>query len=74
MGALRWDSGLPWTVPPVPWYSGIPWDFDGKLGHPSKVMEGQSGLSEFSTISWVSAVEKCPLSRVPLYLPKVTNA
>ena len=18
-----WDSGLPWTVPPVPWYSGI---------------------------------------------------
>ena len=23
MGALRWDSGLPWTVPAVPWYSGI---------------------------------------------------
>ena len=23
MGALRWDSRLPWTVPPVPWYSGI---------------------------------------------------
>ena len=23
MVALRWDSGLPWTVPPVPWYSGI---------------------------------------------------
>ena len=23
MGALRWDSGLPWTVPPVPWYCGI---------------------------------------------------
>ena len=23
MGVLRWDSGLPWTVPPVPWYSGI---------------------------------------------------
>ena len=27
MGVLRWDSGLPWTVPPVPWYSGIgQWD------------------------------------------------
>ena len=25
MGVLRWDSRLPWTVPPVPWYSGIPW-------------------------------------------------
>ena len=25
MGVLRWDSGLPWTVPPVPWYSGLPW-------------------------------------------------
>ena len=23
MGPLRRDSGLPWTVPPVPWYSGI---------------------------------------------------
>ena len=26
-------------------------------------MEGQSGLSELSVISWVSAVEGCPLSR-----------
>ena len=23
MGTLRWDSGFPWTVPPVHWYSGI---------------------------------------------------
>ena len=30
-------------------------------------MEGQSGLSELSIISWVSAVEGCPLSGVPLY-------
>ena len=30
-------------------------------------MEGQSGLSELSIISWVSAVEGCPLSEVPLY-------
>ena len=30
-------------------------------------MEGQSGLSELSVISWVSAVEGCPLSGVPLY-------
>ena len=30
-------------------------------------MEEQSGLSELSVISWVSAVEGCPLSRVPLY-------
>ena len=27
----------------------------------------QSGLSELSVISWVSAVEGCPLSGVPLY-------
>ena len=32
-------------------------------------MEGQSGLSELSVISWVSAVEGCPLSGVPI--PKV---
>ena len=31
-------------------------------------MEGQSGLSELSVISWVSAFEGCPLSGVPLYL------
>ena len=31
-------------------------------------MEGQSGVSELSVISWVSAVEGCPLSRVPLYI------
>ena len=30
-------------------------------------MEGQSGLSELSVISWVSAVEGCPLSGHPLY-------
>ena len=30
-------------------------------------MEGQSGLSELSVISWVSAFEGCPLSGVPLY-------
>ena len=30
-------------------------------------MEGQSGLSELSIILWMSAVEGCPLSRVPLY-------
>ena len=32
-----------------------------------EVNEGQSGLSELSVISWVSAVEGCPLSGVPLY-------
>ena len=32
----------------------------------SKSMEKQSGLSELSVISWVSAVEGCPLSGVPL--------
>ena len=32
-----------------------------------EVKEGQSGLSELSVISWVSAVEGCPLSGVPLY-------
>ena len=31
-----------------------------------KSMEKQSGLSELSVISWVSAVEGCPLSGVPL--------
>ena len=31
-------------------------------------MEGQSGLSELSAISWVSAVEGCSLSGVPLLL------
>ena len=30
-------------------------------------MEGQSGLPELSIISWVSAVEGCLLSEVPLY-------
>ena len=30
-------------------------------------MEGQSGLSELSVISWVSANQGCPLSGVPLY-------
>ena len=32
----------------------------------SKSIEKQSGLSELSVILWVSAVEGCPLSRVPL--------
>ena len=31
-------------------------------------MEGQSGPSELSVISWVSAFQECPLSGVPLYL------
>jgi len=31
-------------------------------------MEGQQGISELSVISWVSAVEGCPLSGVPLYV------
>ena len=31
-------------------------------------MERQSGLSELSVISWVSAIQGCPLSGVPLYL------
>ena len=30
-------------------------------------MGGQSGLSELSIISWMSAFEGCPLSGVPLY-------
>ena len=34
-------------------------------------MEKQSGLSELSTISWVSAVEGCLLSGVPLYCKSV---
>ena len=34
-------------------------------------MEGQSGLSELSVISWVSTIEGCLLSGVPLYEPKV---
>jgi len=35
-----------------------------------KSMEIQSGLSELSVILWVSAVEGCPLSRVPLHTEK----
>ena len=31
-------------------------------------MEKRSGLSELSVISWVFAVEGCPLSGVPLYM------
>ena len=34
-------------------------------------MEKQSGLSELSAISWVSAVEGCLLSGVPLYCKSV---
>ena len=34
-------------------------------------MEGQLGLSELSTISWVSAVEGCSLNGVPLYTVSV---
>ena len=30
-------------------------------------MEGQSELSELSVISWMSAIQGCPLSGVPLY-------
>ena len=30
-------------------------------------IQGQSELSELSVILWVSAVEGCLLSRVPLY-------
>ena len=30
-------------------------------------MEEQSGLSELSVISWVSAFQGCPLKGVPLY-------
>ena len=30
-------------------------------------MEGQSGLSELSVISWVSTFQGCPLSGVPVY-------
>ena len=30
-------------------------------------MEKRSGLSELSVISWVSAIEGCPLSGAPLY-------
>ena len=39
-------------------------------------MEGQSGLSELSVISWVSTVEgvaTCPLSGIPLYFHLVTS-
>ena len=32
-----------------------------------KSMEKRSGLSELPVISWVSVVEGCPLSGVPLY-------
>ena len=31
-------------------------------------MKKRLGLSELSVISWVSAIEGCPLSRVPLYM------
>ena len=44
MGVLRWDSGLPWTVPPVSWYSGIgrtagqAWSEGGMFsGHPMDI-------------------------------------
>ena len=37
-------------------------------------MGGQSGLSELSVISWVSAFEGCPLSGVPLYFQKAAVA
>ena len=37
-------------------------------------MEGQSGHSELSVISWVSAVEGCPLSGVPLYYMYLADA
>ena len=37
-----------------------------------KSMAKRSGHSEMSVISWVSAVEGCPLSGVPLYTQKVT--
>ena len=37
-------------------------------------MEGQSGLSELSVISWVSAFEGCPLGGVPLYTQLSWNA
>ena len=33
-----------------------------------KSMEGQSGLSELSVMLWVSAIQGCPLSGVPLYV------
>ena len=36
-------------------------------------MEGQSGLSELSVISWVSAVEGCPLGGVSLYTLLVSS-
>ena len=36
-------------------------------------MEEQSGLSELSVISWVSAVEGCPLSGVPLYRTQINE-
>ena len=39
-----------------------------------KSMEGQSGLSELSVISWVSAIQGCPFSGVPLYFgPKMDH-
>ena len=31
----------------------------------------QLGLSELSVISWVSAIEGCPLSGVPLYNERI---
>ena len=33
----------------------------------NQVSFGQSGLSGLSVISWVSAIQGCPLSGVPLY-------
>ena len=36
-------------------------------------MEGQSGLSKLSVISWVSTLEGYPLSGVPLYSPLDTT-
>ena len=36
-------------------------------------MEGQSELSELSIISWVSAIEGCSLSGVPLYIPSLVK-
>ena len=37
-------------------------------------MEGQSGLSELSVISWVSAFQGYPLSGVPLYIVKCRSS
>ena len=37
-----------------------------RVAYVLKSMEGQSGLSELSVIVWVSAIQGCPLSGVPL--------